>query len=55
MKHIDVKYQFLREAVNTGVVKLVYVSTENQIADLLTKPLPRATLKKLLFAIGIII
>jgi len=29
MKHIDVKYMFLREAVNTSVVELEYISAES--------------------------
>jgi hypothetical protein len=43
-KHIDIKYHFIREHVQSGDVELVYVPTEYQLADLLTKPLPRARL-----------
>jgi ribonuclease HI len=48
-KHIDVRYHFTRERVETEEVKLVYVKTEHQLADLLTKPLQRVkheTLRK---------
>jgi hypothetical protein len=48
-KHIDIRYHFTREKVETGEVKLVYVPTEDQLADLLTKPLKRervATLRQ---------
>ena len=38
-KHIDVKYHFLRDLSNDGVFNLVYCRSENQIADILTKPL----------------
>jgi hypothetical protein len=38
-KHIDVKYHFIREQVQLGSVKLQYVPTADQVADLLTKPL----------------
>lgn len=38
-KHIDIRYHFTREKVDNGEVELVYVSTEHQLADLLTKPL----------------
>lgn len=38
-KHIDIKFHFVREKVGTGEVKLVYIETEKQLADILTKPL----------------
>lgn len=38
-KHIEVRYHFISEKVNEGLVKLEYCSSENQIADILTKPL----------------
>ena len=39
-KHILLKYHYLRHLTTTGIVKLEYVVTKNQIADLLTKPVP---------------
>ena len=38
-KHIDIQYHFVRENVQNGLIKLVYQSTKEQIADVLTKPL----------------
>jgi hypothetical protein len=38
-KHIDIKYHWLREKVAEGVVTLVYVKTEEQLADIFTKGL----------------
>ncbi|KAL8170759.1 hypothetical protein V2J09_022563 [Rumex salicifolius] len=40
-KHIDTKYHFIRECVESGNVKLEYTNTETQLADILTKPLGR--------------
>ena len=40
-KHIDTRYHYIRHCVQQGVVKLVYVPSERQLADLLTKSLPR--------------
>ena len=40
-KHIDIKYHYIRDMVQRGVVKLQYVATEDQIADVLTKLLAR--------------
>lgn len=53
VKHIDVKFHFIREAVAEGKVKLVYVPTQKQEADLLTKPLPAPTLSTLRTKIGL--
>lgn len=38
-KHIDVKYHFVRNKVSDGTLKIVYVPTEEQIADIFTKAL----------------
>jgi transposase InsO family protein len=38
-KHIDTKYHYIREEVNSGRVKLEYCPTDVNIADLMTKPL----------------
>ena len=40
-KHIEIKYHYIRDMVQRGAVKLLYVVTEEQIADVLTKPLAR--------------
>ena len=41
LKHIEIKYHYIRDMVQRGAVKLQYVATEEQIADVLTKPLSR--------------
>ena len=38
-KHIEMKYHFIRDMVQKGMVKLQYVSTEEHIVDVMTKPL----------------
>ena len=40
-KHIKIKYHYIKDMVQKGVVKLQYVATDEQIADVLTKPLAR--------------
>ena len=38
-KHIDIRYHFIRELVETGTVVVIYVSTDKNIADFFTKAL----------------
>lgn len=45
MKHIALDYHFVREQIQTGSLRVVYVSTKDQLADTLTKPLSRAPLQ----------
>ena len=40
-KHIEIKYHYLRDMVQRKLIELKYVSTEEQVVDILTKPLPR--------------
>ena len=39
IKHIEVHYHYVRERVLAGDIDLVYVSTEEQMADIFTKAL----------------
>nr|GEY60192.1 retrovirus-related Pol polyprotein from transposon TNT 1-94 [Tanacetum cinerariifolium] len=39
-KHIDVRYHFIKEKVEKGIVELFFVKTEYQLADRFTKALP---------------
>ena len=38
-KHINLCYYHFREHVNQGLIRIYPVSTDDQIADILTKPL----------------
>jgi hypothetical protein len=40
-KHIEIMYHFINDWVQRGAVQLQYVSTGEQIADILTKALPK--------------
>jgi len=38
-KHIDIRHHFLRDHALIGDISLNFISTDNQIADIFTKPL----------------
>jgi hypothetical protein len=46
-KHIDLRYHYLREKVQDGVIVLVYIKTKEQLADILTKPLGKIVFRSL--------
>ena len=41
-KHIEVRYHFVKEAIEQGLVSVKYVSTKEMLADILTKSLVRS-------------
>lgn len=45
-KHIDIKYQFVRSEVQNGTMSLMYVQSEQNIADIFTKSVPKFKLQK---------
>nr|GEY74607.1 hypothetical protein [Tanacetum cinerariifolium] len=47
-KHIDIRYHFIKEQVENGVIELYFVNTEYQLADLFTKALGRDIIKFLI-------
>ncbi|GKC25075.1 retrovirus-related pol polyprotein from transposon TNT 1-94 [Tanacetum coccineum] len=51
-KHIDVRYHFIKEQVENRIVKLYFVRTEYQLADIFTKPLPRERFNFLIEKLG---
>jgi hypothetical protein len=38
-KHIEIKYHFIIQRVQKGAIQLQYIPTEEQLADIFTKPL----------------
>ena len=35
-KHIDIRYHFIREAIESNGITVTYISTEKNISDILT-------------------
>ena len=48
-KHIDIKYHFIRNDVQNGIVRLIYVPTNSNIADMFTKCVSKIKLDKFNF------
>ncbi|KAL8136224.1 hypothetical protein AgCh_010717 [Apium graveolens] len=46
-KHINIRYHFIRVHVMEGTIELHFVPTDQQLADIFTKPLTEATFTKL--------
>lgn len=52
-KHIDVRFNFLRDWVKKGVIKLEYYSSSEQLTYIHTKPQGRETFLKLKAKLGV--
>lgn len=52
-KHIHVRYHFLRELVNDGVIELEYCHTEEQLSDIMTKAVMLEVFEKLRKELGL--
>ncbi|GJV81907.1 retrovirus-related pol polyprotein from transposon TNT 1-94 [Tanacetum coccineum] len=50
--HIDIKFYFIKEHVENGVIKLYFVNTEYQLADIFTKALTRERVEFLINKLG---
>jgi hypothetical protein len=53
-KHIDIRYHIIREALGNGSIILRYVPTNDMVADILTKGLPRDAHQRHTRTIGLI-
>jgi hypothetical protein len=51
-KHIDVQHHFVRSRVENGEVTFGYCSTQDMVADVLTKALPKEQHNKLITMLG---
>lgn len=52
VKHVEVKYPFIRDHVNKGIVDLKYVSIKDELANIFTKPLIEDGLHRLITLIS---
>ena len=45
-KHIELRHHFIRDLVNKGEIRLEFIGTNEQPADVLTKPVSKEKLEK---------
>lgn len=54
LKHVDVKFHFLRDLVKSGRIGIRYISSMDQPADMMTKSLPVAALRRHRANVGLV-
>jgi hypothetical protein len=52
-KHIDTRFHLIREYANLGQIEVRFIRTEDQLGDILTKPLGKLKFRELCSKIGI--
>ena len=53
IKHIALRYHYIRDTIKDKLVNLLYVSTKEQLADVMTKPLGRDLFEKFRKLLGV--
>jgi hypothetical protein len=53
-KHNEIKYHYVRDEIEKGKLKVCKISTHNNPADMLTKPIPIAKFELCSSSVGII-
>ncbi|KNZ81024.1 Copia protein, partial [Termitomyces sp. J132] len=53
VKHVDIKYHFLRERAQSNEICIRYINTKYNVADLFTKALPASQFKRLRDLLGL--
>ena len=46
-KHIEIRHHFIRDHIKWGDIDIVYINTQEQLADIFTKPLDKARFREL--------
>ena len=54
VKHVDIKYHFIRDMIHSKQIDLQFISTKNQCADIFTKALPRDTFQHFISVLNLV-
>jgi hypothetical protein len=54
VKHIEIRYHYIRDMVQRGALKLLYVSIDEQVVDVLNKPLSHVKFEHFRDKLGIV-
>jgi hypothetical protein len=52
-KHIDTRFHLIREYANSGQIEMKFIRTEEQLGDILTKPLGKLKFREFCMKIGL--
>ena len=52
-KHIDIRYHFIREAVEDGQIRMKYIPTDQNPTDIFTKPLSKMKFQGFVTGLGL--
>ena len=53
-KHIEIKYKYIHDMVEKGAMKLQYVAINEQVTDVLTKPLSKVKFEYFRDKLGVV-
>ena len=53
-KHIDIKYHYIRGAIEDDILKVCYCATNDMVADFMTKSLAKPLFEKFRNLMGIV-
>ena len=53
-KHVEIDRHFIKEKLEGGTIRLMYIPSSHQTADILTKALPRATYENMKSKLGML-
>jgi hypothetical protein len=46
-RHVNIRFYFIHDRIKSGEIVVKQMPTENMVADMMTKPLPRPIFEKL--------